>query len=122
MIGTYFLLKDYTIDKIVMRNCGDICGKKTGWHKADEIIEENEKIENLICAALTTPQCYINTGEEYSIRLIVGGHYYPDGTRDFMLDSLQRIEPKDIKKIYIERNKNLICIAERNDKGEMKLL
>ena len=122
MIGTYFLLKDYTIDQVVMRNCGDVCGKKTGWHKASEIIDENEKIEYLLCACGTNPKCYVNTGEEYAIRLIVGGTYYPNGERIFMLDGLQEIEPKQIKKVYIERNKNLICIAERNDKGELELL
>ena len=122
MLGTYFLLNDYTIDQVVMRNCGDICGKKTGWHKTNEIVDENEKIEYLLCACGTNPKCYVNTGEEYAIHLIVGGTYYPNGERVFRLDDLQEIEPKQIKKVYIERNKNLICIAERNDKGELELL
>lgn len=122
MIRTYFLLNDYIIDQVVMRNCGDVCGKKTGWHKAEEVIDENEKIEYLLCACGTNPKCFVNTGEEYAIRLIVGGTYYPNGERVFMLDNLQEIEPKQIKKVYIERKKNLICIAERNDKGELELL
>ena len=36
MLERYFLLNDYTIDQVIMRNCGDVCGKKTGWHKAEE--------------------------------------------------------------------------------------
>ena len=122
MINTYFLLKDYTIDQVVMRNCGDVCGKKTGWHKASEIIDENEKIEYLLCACGTNPKCFVNTREEYAIRLIVGGTYYPNGERVFVLDNLQKIEPKEIRAVFIERKNNLVCIAKDLGKGELELL
>ena len=125
MIGTYFLLNDYTIDQVVMRNCDYVCGLKTGWHKGTEIVQEKEKICDLIVPAGTNPKCYVQIRENYSVFLIMGGTSYPDGTCSLLLDYGARsesIEPKEIRAVYIERGNKLVCIAKMNEEGVLCLL